>query len=494
MGLSKVPSVVSELAISSHRPLHNGKQPSGPSRGRDQANPFEAMLDSAAPEPAPKEAPPADKPDRTERGAPTRSNKEADSASDPLPASGDAAVTPDAATAPDEGAPIEVQAGTELLPLLELETDIPQATTEDTPLVPVIAAIAPPPVTIPVTAIPATISAPAVAPQAPVTAIPPAAAEPVPVTSTATPPLSSGESAPAGEPTLTDAAKATPQTSPADTPASDQAQDVKPQTAKPGAETRGAEISAENSADQPVTPKQAANKVQAQPTTDHDMVAPEQHDTASAQKEAAPTVAPAAAKAAASAKPHLDPDAARSETDVLQRDPAARPAADAQILSFGSHTQPVHSAGNVSGTTETPQAGPAVPVAGLAVEIAAQMRAGKNRFEIRLDPPELGRIDVRLDVDKDGNVTSRMMVERSDTLDLLRRDAHQLERALNQAGLKTADNALEFSLRDHGSNRDNDSGREGAKLIIPDDEAQAHEVARGYGRLLGFGNGLDIRV
>jgi hypothetical protein len=104
--------------------------------------------------------------------------------------------------------------------------------------------------------------------------------------------------------------------------------------------------------------------------------------------------------------------------------------------------------------TEAPQAGPAVPVAGLAVEIAAQMRAGKNRFEIRLDPPELGRIDVRLDVDKDGNVTSRLMVERSDTLDLLRRDAHQLERALNQAGLKTADNALEFSLRDHGSNRD----------------------------------------
>ena len=494
MGLSKVPSVVSELAISSHRPLHNGKQPSGSSRGREQANPFEAMLDSAAPEPAPKEGPPADKPERTERGAPTRSNAEADSASDPLAASADAAVTPDAATAPDEGAPIEVQAGIEILPLPELETEIPQAMTQDTPLIPVVAAIAPPPVTIPVTAIAAAISAPALATQAPMTAIPPAATERGPVNSPGAAPPSPGESVPAGEPTLTDGAKAAPQTIPADPAASDQAQDVKPQAAKPGAETRGAEISAENSADQPVTPKQAANKVQAQPTTDHDMVAPEQHDTASAQKEAAPTVAPAAAKAAASAKPHLDPDAVRSETDVLQRDPAARPAADAQILSFGLHTQPVHSAGNVSGTTETPQAGPGVPVAGLAVEIAAQMRAGKNRFEIRLDPPELGRIDVRLDVDKDGNVTSRMMVERSDTLDLLRRDAHQLERALNQAGLKTADNALEFSLRDHGSNRDNDSGREGAKLIIPDDEAQAHEVARGYGRLLGFGNGLDIRV
>src|SRR5437588_322481 len=70
----------------------------------------------------------------------------------------------------------------------------------------------------------------------------------------------------------------------------------------------------------------------------------------------------------------------------------------------------------------------AVPLSGLAVEIAAHSREGRNRFEIRLDPPELGRIDVRLDVDHDGRVASRLVVERSDTLDLLRRDAPALER------------------------------------------------------------------
>ncbi len=48
---------------------------------------------------------------------------------------------------------------------------------------------------------------------------------------------------------------------------------------------------------------------------------------------------------------------------------------------------------------------PAVPLAGVAIEIAGKALAGKNRFEIRLDPPELGRIEVRLDVDRDGNVT-----------------------------------------------------------------------------------------
>ena len=100
-------------------------------------------------------------------------------------------------------------------------------------------------------------------------------------------------------------------------------------------------------------------------------------------------------------------------------------------------------------------------------------------------------------MDKDGNVTSRLMVERADTLDLLRRDAHQLERALNQAGLKTADNALEFQLRDQGfADNDNkrENARDGTQVIIPDDDATVLEAKRGYGRLLGLGNGLDIRV
>jgi Fe-S oxidoreductase len=71
-----------------------------------------------------------------------------------------------------------------------------------------------------------------------------------------------------------------------------------------------------------------------------------------------------------------------------------------------------------------------VPIAGLAVEITAHAQTGKNHFEIRLDPPELGRIDVRLDVDSSGNVTSRLVVERAETLEVLRRDAPELQRAL----------------------------------------------------------------
>ncbi len=139
---------------------------------------------------------------------------------------------------------------------------------------------------------------------------------------------------------------------------------------------------------------------------------------------------------------------------------------------------------------------PAVPLAGLAIEIAGKALEGKNRFEIRLDPPELGRIEVRLDVDRDGNVTSRLTVDRADTLDLLRRDASGLERALQDAGLKTADNGLQFSLRDQSMNQQQtNAGADAAQIVVKDETLPTIDVIpQNYGRLAGQGNGLDIRV
>jgi flagellar hook-length control protein FliK len=148
---------------------------------------------------------------------------------------------------------------------------------------------------------------------------------------------------------------------------------------------------------------------------------------------------------------------------------------------------------------QVPAAMAAVPLAGVAVEIAARAQAGTSRFEIRLDPPELGRIDVRLNVDKQGNVTSHLVVERSQTLDMLRRDAPQLERALQDAGLKTGGDGLQFSLRDHGAGaqsqnfQDNGAARS-ARVIVPTDDVAPVDTARNYGRLFGQSGGLDIRV
>src|SRR5690606_15501864 len=71
----------------------------------------------------------------------------------------------------------------------------------------------------------------------------------------------------------------------------------------------------------------------------------------------------------------------------------------------------------------------------IAAEISRHVQNGVSRFEIRLNPAELGRIDVRMEVDPSGNVVARLAVERSETLDLLQRDQRALERALADAGL-----------------------------------------------------------
>jgi flagellar hook-length control protein FliK len=143
----------------------------------------------------------------------------------------------------------------------------------------------------------------------------------------------------------------------------------------------------------------------------------------------------------------------------------------------------------------------AIPLAAVPVEIAAQAKAGTNRFEIRLDPPELGRIDVQLNVDKQGNVTSHLVVDRSSTLDLLRRDAPQLQRALQDAGLKTGSDAMQFSLRDQGANAQsqqqnfqNGNATRTARIAVPTDDVQPVQTASNYGRLYGATGGLDIRV
>jgi flagellar hook-length control protein FliK len=137
----------------------------------------------------------------------------------------------------------------------------------------------------------------------------------------------------------------------------------------------------------------------------------------------------------------------------------------------------------------------AVPLAGVGIEIASRALAGKNRFEIRLDPPELGRIEVRIEVSRDGRVTSHLTADRPDTLSLLQRDAAGLERALQDAGLKTSDNSLQFSLRDQSAGRQQDGTDAGARApVVDDDAAPIEALPSSYIRLAGFGNGLDIRV
>jgi hypothetical protein len=181
--------------------------------------------------------------------------------------------------------------------------------------------------------------------------------------------------------------------------------------------------------------------------------------------------------------------------DAKAADAAAPPAATVQPQSAA----PPQAAAPPAPTPQPLPQAAAIPLAGVAIEIAGKALAGKNRFEIRLDPPELGRIEVRLDVDKDGRITSHVIADRRDTLDLLQRDASGLQRALQDAGLKTSDNGLQFSLRDQSAGQQQQQQNSGpatpstAQLVVEDD-APLDVMANAYSPLAGLSGGLDIRV
>ena len=136
--------------------------------------------------------------------------------------------------------------------------------------------------------------------------------------------------------------------------------------------------------------------------------------------------------------------------------------------------------------------------AAIAVEIVSRLRDGMRRFDIRLDPPELGRIDVRLEMDRNGNVSTKLTLDRPETLELMQRDARGLERALQQAGLKTDAGGLEFSLRSHADNgpEHGHSGRSGhpSDALITEDGERIEAVIEGYRAAAFARGGVDIRI
>ncbi|WP_201240713.1 flagellar hook-length control protein FliK [Rhodothalassium salexigens] len=82
-----------------------------------------------------------------------------------------------------------------------------------------------------------------------------------------------------------------------------------------------------------------------------------------------------------------------------------------------------------------------------AVQVQRAVAEGQTRFTVQLQPAELGRVAVRLEFDQ-GRVRANVTADRRETLDLLQRDARSLERALQDAGLETNGDSLEFTLSD----------------------------------------------
>jgi hypothetical protein len=166
-------------------------------------------------------------------------------------------------------------------------------------------------------------------------------------------------------------------------------------------------------------------------------------------------------------------------------DPAASPQAPSSAAPASTVSQHIQ---------VSAQASPDLPA--LAVEIAAKSQSGARQFDIRLDPPELGRVEVRLSIDATGKASAHLSADQPHTLSLLQKDAPILTRALRDAGLDVSQNGLNFSLRQQSDNPNGQAGNNGRRprsfplsASVSIDATQASTAYRGPadGR-------LDIRV
>jgi flagellar hook-length control protein FliK len=89
---------------------------------------------------------------------------------------------------------------------------------------------------------------------------------------------------------------------------------------------------------------------------------------------------------------------------------------------------------------------PASPVMQVAPVLVSLARApgGTQTLTVRLDPPELGHVQVRIERPQEAPARVEITVEKSETLTLLLRDQPQLQRALDQAGVPAEGRSVTF--------------------------------------------------
>ena len=128
-------------------------------------------------------------------------------------------------------------------------------------------------------------------------------------------------------------------------------------------------------------------------------------------------------------------------------------------------------------STGTPANAVPAPTVQVYTRMIERFDGRAQRYEIRLAPEELGRVDVRIEIGADKKVHATLAAHDSFALSDLMRGQRALESALRQAGVDVADGGIRFELSsDNGRNQSNGA---------PDGEARGrqggpNDVWRGF--------------
>ena len=155
-----------------------------------------------------------------------------------------------------------------------------------------------------------------------------------------------------------------------------------------------------------------------------------------------------AAGADAAKSEAADPSAATGSTDSVspKPDPVVAATQPAVAAAQPAAPAPVEPVAHVPVSSTDQGATPPAEQLGSILVASTRTVAGNQQLTVRLDPPELGRVNIAIAQPRAGAASVTLTVERPETLLMVLRDAPALHRALDRAGIPAEARTVTFEL------------------------------------------------
>lgn len=101
----------------------------------------------------------------------------------------------------------------------------------------------------------------------------------------------------------------------------------------------------------------------------------------------------------------------------------------------------------------------------VTVKITKAIQAGNDKITIQLRPANMGRVEVKMELSQDNRLVALVTADSRETLELLQKDSRELQRALQEAGLRTDAGDLNFNLRGQDGRSDGEDKSTGASSL-----------------------------
>ena len=135
----------------------------------------------------------------------------------------------------------------------------------------------------------------------------------------------------------------------------------------------------------------------------------------------------------------------------------------------------------------------------ISVKVTKALKGGIDKINIQLRPAHMGRVEVKLEMTHDNRLSAMVIADNRETLETLKNESRELQRALLDAGLNTDSGDLNFSLRGEEQQAQDDKGSSGRPLTGEEDIAELEEmiieeaIIASDGRVITNGR-IDVRA